>query len=284
MPERAKSGKEGPRSAEARSAKVGPGPGVAQRAKPGWPWPRLLAHRGGGVLAPENTLEAIDIGFARGFRAAEIDAALTADDVPVLLHDDTLERTSNGHGALAALRLADLAGLDFGAWHSPAFAGARIPTLAATLEHCAARGVWLNVEIKPTPGREAQTGTRVAQVVGARYPRGADGAPSDPATPLLSSFSVDSLRSARAAAPWLPRALLVEKFPAGWQALARELGCVAVHCDHHHLTPELARAVHDEGRALFCYTVNDAARLALLRSWGMDAACTDRIDVLSPGD
>jgi glycerophosphoryl diester phosphodiesterase len=249
-----------------------------------WRGPRLLAHRGGGTLAPENTLEAIDVGFARGFRAAEIDAALTADDIPVLLHDETLDRTSTGRGPLASHRLADLARLDFGSWHSPAFAGARIPTLEDTLAHCAARGVWLNVEIKPTPGRETATGTRVGEIVGARYSRAAEPGAlvGAAAVPLLSSFSLESLRAARAAAPWLPRALLVERFPADWRDLVRGLGCVALHCDHQHLTAELALAVRAEGLGLFCYTVNDAGRLALLQSWGMDAACTDRIDEISP--
>ena len=64
-----------------------------------WPWPRVLAHRGGGTLAPENTLGAIRFGYERGFRAIEFDAMLAADSVAVLMHDPTLERTTSGRGA-----------------------------------------------------------------------------------------------------------------------------------------------------------------------------------------
>jgi glycerophosphoryl diester phosphodiesterase len=83
-------------------------------ARPRWPWPRVVVHRGGGSLAPENTLAAIRLAVERGFNAVEFDAMLAADDEPVLMHDPTLERTAGRATAVAALRASELAGIDVG--------------------------------------------------------------------------------------------------------------------------------------------------------------------------
>jgi len=238
----------------------------------GWAWPRMLAHRGGGALAPENTLAAFDAGHARGYRAAEFDAVLTQDEVPVLLHDERVDRTSNGRGSIARLSLAQVRGLDAGSWFGPAFAGERIPTLEEVLAHCRRLGTWLNVEIKPTPGREERTGTLVARTVAGSWP----GAAAD--APLLSSFSPAALSAARKEAPHLARALLVGAIGPHWRETLQELGCTALHCDHSRLTRQRVAEVRAAGWPILCYTVNDAARLAQLREWGVEAACTDRID------
>ncbi|ERI31811.1 glycerophosphodiester phosphodiesterase domain protein, partial [Burkholderia cenocepacia BC7] len=111
-----------------------------------WPYPRVVAHRGGGTLAPENTLAALDEGARRGHRMVEFDAKLSADDVTFLLHDDTVDRTSNGHGAAAGMRYAALAALDAGAWRDARFAGERMPTLEAAAARCIAHGLAANVE------------------------------------------------------------------------------------------------------------------------------------------
>jgi glycerophosphoryl diester phosphodiesterase len=251
-----------------------------------WNHPRSLAHRGGGTLAPENTLAALDAGHGRGYRAAEIDAVLTADEVPVLLHDETLERTTDGKGSIGDTTLAQLARLDAGRWFGPKFAGTRVPTLEQALERCWALGVWLNIEIKPVRGRERRTGALVAQTV-ARFC--ASKRLEDPSkcawfSPLLSSFSPESLQAARDAAGELPRGLLFGRVPAGWEKSWRALDAVSVHCDHRFLTRPKAQAVRRRGAALLCYTVDDPRRERELREWGVDAICTDRIDRIAPMD
>jgi glycerophosphoryl diester phosphodiesterase len=170
----------------------------------------MLAHRGGGTLAPENTLVALDVGFAHGYRAAEFDAVLSADEVPVLLHDASLERTTDGAGSVASKTAAELARLDAGSWFDARFADARLPTLLQALQHCWALGIWLNVEIKPVPGREERTGTVVAQTVAAfcAEKRKSDPAPSKWFSPLLSSFAPEALEAARRAVR--PRAARLE--------------------------------------------------------------------------
>ncbi|HMV07072.1 MAG TPA: glycerophosphodiester phosphodiesterase family protein, partial [Accumulibacter sp.] len=96
-----------------------------------WALPHVLAHRCGGALAPENTLAGLRLAARLGFSAVEFDVMLSADGTPWLLHDETLERTTNGRGPLAATADRVLAGLDAGAAHHPAFAGEPLPTLAA---------------------------------------------------------------------------------------------------------------------------------------------------------
>ena len=252
-----------------------------------WPYARVIAHRGGGTLAPENTLAAIRVGIEHGFRAIEFDAMLARDDTPVLMHDPTLQRTARRAGAVSDFHAADLARLDVGSWHSPRFAGEPVPSLDETLAFCRASGVWCNVEIKPAPGRESATGRVVAERVAQAYADALRAAGDRrenvvPAVPLLSSFSVEALEAARAACPDLPRGWLIDRVPPGWPARLEELGCVALHTNHRHLTAPAVAQVKATGAWLFCYTVNEPARARELLAWGVDAFCTDRIDLIGP--
>jgi glycerophosphoryl diester phosphodiesterase len=250
-----------------------------------WPWPRIQAHRGAGKLAPENTLAAIRRGHAMGFRAIEIDARLTRDEVPVVIHDRTLERTTDGRGAVAETTAADIARLDAGGWFAPGYRGERVPTLAETIAFCRAQGIWMNLEIKRNPGQIARIGEVVACTAAQCYadllrPGGDRAENVEPRVPLLSSFGRDALLAARAAAPSLPRGYLVDEVPEDFAAELEELGCVSLHTDHETLTPEQARAVKDAGYWLFCYTVDDPERAREIFGWGVDALCTDRIDLI----
>jgi glycerophosphoryl diester phosphodiesterase len=252
-----------------------------------WPYARVIAHRGGGTLAPENTLVAIRVGIQHGFRAIEFDAMLPRDEVPVLMHDLTLRRTARRPGVVSDFSAAQLAGLDVGSWHSPRFAGERVPGLDETLGFCRASDVWCNVEIKPVPGREAATGRVVAERVARAYadllhPTGDRRESIVPAVPLLSSFATEALEAARAACPGLPRGWLVDRVPADWRARLGELGCVALHTNHRHLTASRVAEIKAAGVWLFCYTVNKPDRARELLAWGVDAFCTDRIDLIGP--
>jgi len=240
-----------------------------------WPYPRRIAHRGAGKLAPENTLAAMRAGQAHGYRMVEFDVKLSGDGVPFLLHDDTLERTTSGTGRADALDWSELAKLDAGSWHSPAYAGEPIPTLAAIARWSNASGVLCNVEIKPVPGRERQTGAAVA-LDALELWRGAEVAP------LLSSFSEEALLAALGAAPELPRALLLEKVPLDWESRLARLKCVAIDADFRVLDATLVDAVHRAGYKVITYTPNEAEAIAALEGWGVDAIITDAIDRVAP--
>jgi glycerophosphoryl diester phosphodiesterase len=246
-----------------------------------WPYPRILAHRGAGQLAPENTLAAFRCGLEHGFRAVEFDVMLARDGVPVVLHDDELGRTVAGRGSVAAHDAAALARMDAGSWFGPAYAGEPVPLYAEVLEFCQRHGIWMNVEIKPVPGFEEQTGRVVAELTRAAFGAALGGGPGR--LPLISSFQAAAVAAARAAAPEIARAILFERVPEDWRAVAASLDVVAIHCNHRYLTPALARAIGQSGLGLFCYTVNAPERARELFAWGVDGFCTDRLDLFPPG-
>lgn len=239
----------------------------------GWHYPRLIAHRGGGVLAPENTLAGMRAARDHGFRGVEFDVMLAADDVPVLMHDPEFGRTIAGKGKVAHHTAAELAAMDAGAWLGPAHAGEPVPRFDAVYRWLEQAGIWMNIEIKPAPGQEEATGRIVAETV-AR-----SGGMAAVAPPLLSSFSRLALQASRAAVPAVARAMLWRSPPANWQAQLEELDCVALHCSHRGLKPALAERIKRAGFGLMCYTVNEPARARELFSWGVDAICTDRLDL-----
>lgn len=247
-----------------------------------WPYPRLLAHRGGGKLAPENTLAALRYGWERGYRATEFDVMLAGDGVPVLMHDAQLGRTLAGHGRISDFTAAQLQGMDAGSWFGPDYAGEPVPLYEDAYRFCIAHGIWMNVEIKPVPGTEAQTGEVVARI-SRQLIAEHRAAVGERAVPLLSSFSIDALLAARAVAPDIPRALLVKSVPNDWQRLLDKTASSALHVKERRLDAAQARAVKEAGYGLFCYTVNDPGRAQELFSWGVDAFCTDRLDLFDPG-
>lgn len=239
----------------------------------------MIAHRGGGTTAPENTLAALAAGLRRGYRAVEFDVMLSRDGIGVVMHDPDFGRTVPGPGSVAATDAAAIAQLDAGSWFGAPFAGEPVPLFVPFAGYCKAHGIWMNVEIKPAPGHDEATGRWVADTVRTLFAGEGDAA----RLPLLSSFSAAALRAARGAAPELPRAIAFEGLPGDWEGQARELGVLSVHVDHRQLTPAQAEAVKAAGFGLFCYTVNDRERARALLGWGVDAICTDRIDLL-PAD
>jgi len=233
-----------------------------------WPGPRIVAHRGGGAFAPENTLGAIRLGASLGFKGVEFDVMLAGDGTPVLMHDETLERTTNGRGEVAKTPYSTLARLDAGN-------GEAVPSFQQAVHLCRELGLWANVEIKPAKGYERATGDAVARMAGDLW-RDAE------VPPVLSSFASEALESARLAAPTLPRGLLVGKIPANWASQLRALDCVAVHCDHKHLTQGRAAQIRAAGYAVLVYTVNDASDAQRLFTWPVDCLVTDALDRIGP--
>jgi len=236
-----------------------------------WPYPRLIAHRGAGKVAPENTLTAMRVGHAHGYRMVEFDVKLAADNVSFLLHDAMLDRTTSGRGRADALPWRELSRLDAGGWHSAKYAGEPLPTLASIARWARAHGVSCDIELKPTPGRERETGAAIALDAMALW-RDCD------IPPLLSSFRERALAAARDAAPALPRALIADSLPADWSDCLARLECVALVAKHDIVTPELVADVRGAGYRLLCYTPNDARRIDQLAAIGVDGIITDAVD------
>jgi glycerophosphoryl diester phosphodiesterase len=240
-----------------------------------WPYPRWIAHRGAGLLAPENTLAAFRLGAAHGYRMFECDAKLSADGMAFLLHDSTLERTTNGQGAAGDLDWAVLSQLDAGAWHSADHAGEPLPRLADVARWCIANGHCLNIEIKPTPGTDRHTGRAVALAAAQLWAGHAQ-------PPLLTSFRPEALAGAQETAPALPRGLLLETLWPGWQNAAHALGCRAVVCEQGLWSEALMNQVRSAGWRGLAYTVNDATAVQRLLALGLDGIITDRVDLFAP--
>ena len=235
--------------------------------------PRVIGHRGAAGHAPENTLASLRRAAELGARWVEFDVALTRDGEPVLLHDETVDRTTDGKGRLAAMALGEVQQLDAGRWHSEAAAGERVPTLMQALALLKSLGLGANIEIKPTAGREAETGAVVAKRI-------ADAWPESLPPPLFSSFRTEALAAARDAAPRIARGYLLSRLGRDWRREAAALGCVSVHCNHRHLDRKAAAEVRQAGYRLLAYTVNDAMRGRQLFGWGVDAVFTDYPDRL----
>jgi glycerophosphoryl diester phosphodiesterase len=251
-----------------------------------WPYPRWIAHRGAGKLAPENTLAAFRLGASHGYRMFECDVKLSADGVPFLMHDTTLGRTTNALTRLQQLAVMPrevggqnpwgvLAQLDAGAWHSRSYAGEPLPTLDGIAQFCLRNGYFLNIEIKPTPGTERSTGEAVAQRAAALW-HGTE------VPPLLSSFQVETLQGAQAAQPRLPRALLLDTLWSGWLQAALDLDCVAIVCNHALWDKHSVAQAKNAGFRTLSYTVNDEWAAQRLITLGTDGIITDRVDLFPP--
>ena len=274
-----------------------------------WPYPFWVAHRGAGKLAPENTLAAFRLGASLGYRMFECDVKLSADGVPFLMHDATLGRTTNGVQMLERIAKAaagpvaectanaasgtttpaitgtstttgdhpwrTLSQLDAGSWHSRANAGEPLPTLANIAAFILRNRYFLNIEIKPTPGTERHTGEVVAREA-ARLWTGAA------VPPLMTSFDPDALHGAVAAAPHLPRGLLLDNLWSGWLETALQLDCVAIVCNHALWDKSSVTQAKSAGLRCLSYTVNDEWAAQRLIDLGTDGIITDRVDVFSP--
>src|SRR5437867_104309 len=240
-----------------------------------WPYPRWVAHRGAGKLAPENTLAAFKLGASHGYRMFECDVKLSADGVPFLLHDATLERTTTGKGMGGALPWSQLSQLDAGSWHSRAYAGEPLSSLESIARYCLHNGHFLNIEIKPTPGVERHTGEVVAAHA-ARLWKDAE------VPPLLTSFSVEALEGAHETQPQMPRGLLLDTLHKGWLETAHRLECVAIVCNYTLWDRTTVAQAQRAGYRTLSYTVNDEWVARYLIELGTDGIITDRVDLFSP--
>jgi glycerophosphoryl diester phosphodiesterase len=229
--------------------------------------PRWFAHRGGGSLAPENTLAGIRLAARLGYRAVEFDVMLSGDGTPVLIHDETLERTTDGHGRVCDTPDAVLFALDAGQ-------GERIPRLTEAALLCRQLGLLANVEIKPASGHEERTAAVVARL-SAELWHGA------PLPPLLSSFSLAALAVAGDLAPGLARGVLYEAPPADWRAAVQRLHAFSLHCAGELVSDEVLGEARAAGIPVLCYTVNAEKQAKTLFARGVSSLFTDRLDLFA---
>ena len=237
--------------------------------------PTVVSHRGAAASAPENTLAGIRRAAALGARWVEFDAMLTADARCVLFHDDLLDRTTDAKGPIAEVPYETVRRLDAGSWFAPEFAGEPVPSLEAALAEVVALGLRVDLEIKPSAGREVETATAVMAEVRALWPKR-----SPP--PLITSYEPECLEVARASAPGWPRGLICFRLPGDWRARLEALGCRILVCMHGALTRRKVAAITETGIALMTFTVNRPRRAAKLWRWGVSSIITDAPELILP--
>ena len=230
--------------------------------------PRIIGHRGAAGYAPENTLASIRYAADLGIKWVELDVKITADGVPVLFHDNKLERTTNGQGYLANKTWNELETLDAGAWFGQSFSGERIPSLVELIAELDKLRLGVNLELKPNPRQDEKTGWITAQTVQALWP-----AKLPP--PVISSFKAPALAAFAEVAPMIARALLVHKVPKDWSLKAQSLGISSFHCDSRYLKRRHVQSMRESGLTVRCFTVNEEERAAQLFSWGVESIFSD---------
>ena len=238
--------------------------------------PPVIGHRGAAAYAPENTIESILTAVEMGAKWVEVDVKLTRDSVPVIMHDDDLDRTTNGHGPIAQMTLADLNNLEAGSWFSDSFAGIRIPTLEEVIDVVLEHDLGINLEIKPCPGREKETAEAMLDVMARIW--------DEPDRLLISSFSHVSLEIAMELAEEWPRGLLLEsEWPENWRELGEYLNVTTMNIDGRTANREMVEELIDLQKPVLAYTINDPQLARSLRQWGVDAMFTDDLDAVNDG-
>jgi glycerophosphoryl diester phosphodiesterase len=228
----------------------------------------VAGHRGDRADAPENTMPAFEAAFASGLDVVETDVQLTADGYPVLLHDPTVDRTTDGTGAIADLTLAQVQQLDAGSWFAPEFAGTRIPQLGEFLDLLAATPrTRALLELKDFWTRE-----QIAGVLGEIYLRGVQN------RVVFASFNFGSIENLGIAAPVIPRVIIRRDLPADPVGLARFYGAIAIMTTPRSLEtyPDAVADMHEAGLGVLLYTLNSQKRWKEATDYGVDGIVTDR--------
>jgi len=228
----------------------------------------LFAHRGSSAHAPENTLPAFELALQQGADGVELDAKLTADGHVIVIHDTTVERTTDGKGKVRDFSLAHIRSLDAGSYFSESFRGVKIPTLDEVFETIGKKCV-INVELTNYSTPRDQLVEKVCDLVKHHGLQ---------ERILFSSFFASNLRKAARLLPEVPRGLLA--MPGWLGAWARSFGFMfgeyqALHPHISDASQQQVSRVHKLKRHIHVWTANSAKEIANLRDWGVDGIFTD---------
>ena len=229
-----------------------------------------IGHRGAAAHAPENTLASFRRAVELGADAIEFDLHRTRDGGFVVIHDDTVDRTTNGHGKVAALSLAELRRLDAGSWKASEFAGERIPTFEEVIEAVPER-VTLFAELKAGSARSPGIEDALARFIRERNVMD---------RLRVSSFDHRALARLRPLLPELQTGALFTCLPVDLVALGRNAGAQAVHPSFHYLTRDAVEEAHRAGLAVYAWTVNEPTDIDAVRAMGVDGMFSDHPDRL----
>ncbi|WP_423063723.1 glycerophosphodiester phosphodiesterase family protein [Candidiatus Paracoxiella cheracis] len=235
--------------------------------------PKVIAHRGAPLVAPENTLASLRAAKSLGATWVEFDVQLTHDGKAIIFHDDELDRTTNGKGLVAALSYDLISELDAGSWFNKKFKNERIPTLTDYLQCAAQLGLGINVELKGTASQSEALARCVATALQSYWPKHLP-------VPLISSALPACLQSMKAITDEYPQGFIMHEWADSWRDTVDELGCVSLHVEYEQLNPKRAEAVKLAEKKLLAYTINDATVAKSLFDIGVDSVFSDNPELL----
>src|SRR3990172_4158589 len=204
-------------------------------------FPKVIGHRGACGYAPENTLASMHKAKELGVEWVEFDVMLTQDGEAIIIHDNNVNRTSNSKGEVAKLSYAAIKQLDAGSWFSKDFSNEKIPSFIELIECLCELNLNANIEIKPYPGFERETAIKTVELIHEHWPK-------DKEPPLVSSFSSESLFTARQIDKELVLGVLLHRWQANWQHYPDELDAVTVHVNQKILRPKYVEAIKASNR------------------------------------
>lgn len=234
----------------------------------------ILAHRGASKATPENTLASFKAAKTIGAKYVEFDVRLSKDNVPVVIHDDSVNRTSNGSGKVSELTLSELQKFDAGSWFSHQFSHETIPSLDSALALCSDIDIGVQIELKTlSKGKKTTLVNKTIESLSNHW--------KGSRTPIISSFCYDTLGLLQKQnTDYHIGGLMIEHTEAV-VAQAKKLSCYSIHTLEIHLTQDLVSQLHKDFRYVFAWTVNDPERAKALISVGVDGIFTDVPDVIS---
>lgn len=275
-----------------------------------WRYPQLIAHRGAGKSAPENTMVAFQLGAKNGYKMFECDVKLSQDKELFLLHDTTLNRTTNGQGLANSLSWQALEKLDAGSWHSSEYQGEPLMKLSDLVDYILQHRLRLDIEVKPNGGEAYETGKAVALYLLQRMQQKIDDYverffSEEPVqffstlhnalveTPepcclknqfLISSFEPEALLGAKESVPKIPRALIVDDWSLGEEYIDAQLAsleCQGVIMNYRLMTPELLAKYDRNNLFVMAYTPNKCEEIKQLLAMGVTSVITDNMDIIT---
>lgn len=228
----------------------------------------VIAHRGYSAKAPENTMAAFELALAAGTDGIELDVHLTGDGEIVVIHDDTVNRTTDGKGPVGAFTLAELQALDAGSWFAPEFAGEKIPTLKKVLELLKDKDVLLTIEVKTGLGFE-QLNEQLVQLLD-RYDFWE--------RTIISSFNHYALAHLVGLKPQARTAILYTAALVNPWVYAKSIGATVLHPYHHAVIPEIVTAAQQNGMMVNVWTVDEEADVERMKLCRIDGIITNQVE------
>jgi glycerophosphoryl diester phosphodiesterase len=235
--------------------------------------PKVIGHRGAKAYAPENTLASIHTAADLGIEWVELDVKLTKDNVPIIFHDEELNRCTGASGLVCEMDFKSLRELDAGSWFGDSFIGEKIPSLEEALNAILERNMSVNLEIKPCPGREVETAEVMLDMATRIWPE-------ELPAPLISSFQHVSLETARDMIAEWPRGLLLDEHLENWKDIAEYLEIATLNINGGTATREQIEEYIELQKPILAYTINDPQKARELVRWGVDGFFSDNPDII----